>query len=97
MAGARQLELFDDERRARRAFARQRYRARERQLAFAFSFAEWWKWWQADGCWARRGRGGDRLVMARLGDAGGYEPGNVYAATFGDNARFSRPQLRLDV
>jgi hypothetical protein len=35
--------------------------------------------------------------MARLGDAGGYEPGNVYATTFGDNARFSRPQLRLDV
>jgi hypothetical protein len=25
------------------------------------------------------------------------KPGNVYAATFGDNARFSRPQLRLDV
>ena len=35
--------------------------------------------------------------MARLGDAGGYESGNVYCATFGDNARFARPQLRLDV
>jgi hypothetical protein len=35
--------------------------------------------------------------MGHLGDAGGYEPANVYAGEFADNGRFSRPQLRLDL
>jgi hypothetical protein len=88
--------LSDDERRAREAFRDQRRRARHRGIAFTFDWPTWWAWWQEEGAWHRRGRGADRLCMARLGDCGPYAPGNVYAATFSENARFSRPQLRLD-
>jgi hypothetical protein len=56
--------------RARRAYSKQRSRARERGIAFTFDFDEWLEWWLVDGRWERRGRGGDRLCMCRLGDRG---------------------------
>jgi hypothetical protein len=40
------------------------------------------EWWLIDGRWQRRGRGGDKLCMRRLGDQGPYADWNVYAATF---------------
>ena len=97
LAHRRQLELFDDEVRARRAYASQKSSAKIRGVAFRFDFATWWAWWQASGRWARRGRGADLLVMARLGDAGPYAPGNVYSTTGSDNGRFARPQGRLEL
>jgi hypothetical protein len=93
----RQFELFDDEKRAHAAYRSQKSRAKLRGVPFEFAFRSWWAWWQSGGRWARRGRGADKLVMARLGDAGPYAPENVYVSTFSDNNRFARPQLRLDV
>ena len=51
--------------RARRAYFKQRSRARERRIAFTFDFDTWLEWWLVDSRWARRGRGGDKLCMAR--------------------------------
>jgi len=68
--------------RARRAYSKQRSRAREREITFTFDFDEWLEWWLVDGRWERRGRGGDKLCMCRLGDRGPYADWNVYAATF---------------
>ena len=87
--------LDDDERRARRAYRNQRQRAAARGVVFAFGYGEWRVWW--GDLWPRRGRGGDRLCMGRLGDRGPYAPGNVYPTTFADNARSAWPQLRLDL
>lgn len=61
--------------------------AERRGVGFEMSPAEWWAWWQQDGRWQRRGRGLDRLCMARLGDVGPYAVGNVYCATNSQNLR----------
>ena len=42
LARRRQLELFDDELRARRAYASQKSSAKLRGVAFRFDFATWW-------------------------------------------------------
>jgi hypothetical protein len=97
LAFMRQLELFNDEARARAAYRSQKSRAKLRGVPFLFTFRTWWAWWQSGGRWRRRGRGGDLLCMCRRGDRGGYEPGNVYAGTFRENARSAWPQLRLDL
>lgn len=72
-----------------RAYLSQRRSAKQRGIEFLFSLPDWWKWWQANG-WENRGRGRGKNVMARLGDRGAYEPGNVYSATFEANAAATR-------
>ena len=81
-------------RHARMAYHSQKSCARRRGIRFTFTFEHWLAWWRSNE-WPRRGRGGDCLVMARLGDRGAYAPGNVYLSTFRDNGRSARPQLRL--
>lgn len=67
--------------RAIKAYHEQRGSAKRRRIAWEFTFAEWWAWWQRDGNWERRGKRRGQLVMARFGDAGPYSPTNVFAAT----------------
>lgn len=70
--------------------------AKRRGIAFNFSFEEWSDWWERDDRWSRRGRGSGKLVMARFGDQGPYEPGNVYCATHGQNAADSAGSKRSE-
>ena len=58
--------------------------------------------WAASGHWADRGVKVGQYVMGRIGDRGGYEPGNVEIVRVEDNnadrqySRFNRPRKRSD-
>ena len=67
------------------AFTGQSRSAQNRGIAFEFTIKEWWEWWQTDNRWANRGRGRDKLVMARYNDEGPYKPSNTYCATGSQN------------
>ena len=71
--------------RQRAAFEVQRRSAKRRGIPFLFSFEEWQAWWVEDGRWPERGRGRDKLCMARFGDAGPYSWDNVYCTTHAGN------------
>lgn len=58
-------------------FAAHKSNARARDIPFALTFDQWWTLWQESGQWERRGWRRGQYVMARQGDRGGYEPGNV--------------------
>lgn len=62
-----------------------RSNSKKRGIEFKLSFAEWWNIWEQSGKWDQRGRG-HGYVMARYGDIGGYELGNVYICTSVQNA-----------
>lgn len=68
------------------AFNNMRSRARQRSIEFRMSYEEWLKVWQDSGHFHERGRGGKNYVMARHGDKGAYEVGNVYICTGRQNA-----------
>jgi len=60
-----------------RAFFDQKRNASRRGIGWNLNFAEWWFIWQQSGKWNERGRGKDGYVMARHGDTGPYDIGNV--------------------
>jgi len=72
------------------AWRAHRNAAARRGIRFGFTVLRWHLWWDAAllalGPDARRGRRRGEYVMARYGDAGAYEVGNVYAATHKENA-----------
>src|SRR6187399_904457 len=51
--------------------------AKRRGIPFLLTFAEWQDIWQSSGKWDQRGCRKGQYVMARPGDQGGYEVGNV--------------------
>jgi hypothetical protein len=59
------------------AYIRQRQNAQRRGIEWNISLGAWWQIWEESGKWWERGRG-DGFVMARKGDEGAYEVGNVY-------------------
>lgn len=78
---------------ARKAFRQQVQNSIRRGIPFLFSFEEWWEWWNAEpGRWEQRGVGKRRLAMARHGDNGAYEPGNVLPLTNSQNASSVDPE-----
>ena len=48
------------------------------------TFPDWWKIWQESGHWRQRGRGAG-YCMARIGNSGAFEMGNVEIKTNGAN------------
>lgn len=73
---------------ANRAFQRQKRHARLRGTPFHFSYIEWRAWWERElgPLWMeKRGCRRGQYVMARLGDQGAYEPGNVKCVTCSEN------------
>jgi len=62
-------------------FKSQKGNARRRGIDWKFSFLEWRKVWEDSGLWDSRGRGSQGCCMARIGDCGGYELGNVEIVT----------------
>ena len=72
-------------------WAQHRQSARQRGIRFDFPLLRWSLWWREEllkaGPGARRGSRRGEYVMARIGDAGAYEVGNVYLSTVEDNSR----------
>jgi hypothetical protein len=61
----------------RDAYRRHENNARHRGIPFLLTFAEWRSIWESSGRWEQRGAGKGQYVMARPGDRGSYEIGNV--------------------
>lgn len=80
------------------AFRQQRQNARNRGVAFSLNFAQFVSIWESSGKLQNRGRGAEKYCMARIGDSGAYEIGNVHIVTNAENARayaiskFGKPQ-----
>lgn len=53
----------------------QKQNARRRGIPFEFTYDAWIEWWGDD--IHNRGKGKDKLVMARHNDSGAYHPNNV--------------------
>lgn len=54
-----------------------RQNARLRNIPFRLTFEQWWRIWQRSGKWKQRGTRADQYCMARPGDRGAYELGNI--------------------
>jgi hypothetical protein len=67
----------------RKEFLDQRANAKKRGIPFLFTYEEWLEWWGED--INKRGCNAGDLVMARHGDVGPYQLGNVYKSTVEDN------------
>jgi hypothetical protein len=59
--------------------------AERRGIPFLLTFEDWWKMWESSGRWNERGNRRHQYVMARFGDKGGYELGNVRICTAAEN------------
>ena len=77
----------------RQKFSAQKSDAKRRGIAFRLTFDEWLGIWQASGRLAQRGNRRGHYVMARYGDRGNYEVGNVRIILFEENGREYRPTL----
>ena len=81
------------------AWKSQRHSAGKRGIEFWFTLLQWHWWWRdallSLGPDAKRGRRKGQFVMARIGDQGAYEAGNVYAATPKQNARDIPSDVRV--
>lgn len=69
-----------------RAFCYQKRTAGHRGIEWKFTLWQWWTVWQESGKWEQRGRGHNKYVMARKGDVGPYEAGNVFICTLSENS-----------
>lgn len=67
-------------------YSRQRTNAIIRGVEWKITPWEWWCIWRDSGHAKERGRLRDNYVMARLGDAGAYEVGNVEIITASQNS-----------
>jgi hypothetical protein len=67
------------------AFRDQRLAAKQRGVEWRFSFNEWLSLWESSGRFHLRGRLRGCYVMARYGDVGAYEIGNVEIASVSKN------------
>jgi hypothetical protein len=67
------------------AYFNQKSSADARGVEWLFTFETWMDWWGAD--YARRGRKGDDLCMARRGDKGPYSPENCVKLNYRTNAK----------
>ncbi len=75
-----------DLKKLRKAFNTQKYDAANRGISFDFkSFDEWLNWWENTGHLPERGPYKGQYVMARYGDTGPYEIGNIQCITSSQN------------
>lgn len=78
-----------------RQFQIHRASAKERGVEFKLTFEQWEKWWQESGHYQDRGRGIGKYVMARKGDLGAYELGNIECKLGSDNVREGNQTRKL--
>lgn len=67
-------------------FAAQRFNAERRCIPFKLSFDEWLAIWKRSRHLPHRGKGDGKYCMARFGDKGAYEVGNVRIITHNQNS-----------
>lgn len=67
------------------AYYRQMSAAQKRNIPFLLTYEQWWNIWQTSGRWELRGRRRGQYCMARDGDLGAYEIGNVRIILGRDN------------
>lgn len=72
-------------------YNQQRRDAASRGIDWFFDFDSWLVWWGAD--ITLRGKGKNKLCMARKNDTGAYSPNNCYKATFADNVSDARKNI----
>jgi hypothetical protein len=65
----------------RKQWFNQRGAARRRGIPFRLTFEAWEQWWVDSGHYHERGKQHHQYVMARVGDAGAYELGNIECIT----------------
>lgn len=78
------------------AYARQKNSAAQRGIPFTLTLWQWWTIWQESGHWEQRGRGRGMYCMARIGDSGAYEVGNVRIVTNEENIAESYEVTPID-
>ena len=82
-------DQFGITKRDKTAYLAHRQSAKQRGIPFNFTLLGWVLWWRAElrkiGPEATRGTNRNQYVMARRGDLGAYEVGNVYCATPSQN------------
>ena len=83
------MRLIRDRETYRTDFLQHRNNADIRNIPFRLTFQEWLNIWIESGQLANRGRRVGQYVMARKGDEGGYEVGNVEIVTCTKNMRDS--------
>lgn len=66
-------------------YSRHRANAKRRGVSFTLTFEEWWSVWATSRRWPHRGNTRNKYCMARNGDVGGYDPGNVRIAKWTRN------------
>jgi hypothetical protein len=73
-------------RRLKRKFITQRVNAKNRGIEWRLTFEQWRDWWLATGHIDERGKQRGQWVMARPGDRGAYELGNIKCILAESNA-----------
>jgi hypothetical protein len=68
------------------AFLSHRAASLKRNIPFLLTFEQWMTIWEESGKFAERGKNSHNYCMARFGDRGGYEAGNVRICTARENA-----------
>lgn len=68
-----------------RQFQIHRANAKQRGVEFKLTFEEWEQWWRESGHYHERGKKRGEYVMARKGDVGAYELGNIECIPTGEN------------
>ena len=74
---------------AKRKYKQHKSRANKMNIPFRLTFDEWISWWIQSGHWNDRGVGKGKYVMARKGDLGAYELGNIDCITQEENISFA--------
>lgn len=74
----------------REAFGFQRTGAKRRGIGWQLTFEQWLQIWVDSGHLDQRGSGKGRFHMARRGDEGAYEIGNVFIQLHEENSRDAR-------
>jgi hypothetical protein len=83
-----------------RKYYQQMYMAKKRvdifnnPILMLLTFEEWWAIWQESGHWTDRGTHKGQYVMARFGDTGHYQVGNVSIQLSVDNVAYSHLKMR---
>ena|SRR5258708_26013420 len=66
-------------------FIDHRKAAKRRSIPFLLTFDQWWDIWNCSGHWDNRGKLRHQYCMARFGDQGAYEVGNIQIITVSQN------------
>lgn len=78
-----------------RQFQVHRASAKHRGIEFNLTFEQWEQWWKDSGHYHERGKARGEYVMARKGDLGAYELGNIDCILTAENiaaAHVGRPK-----